>query len=237
MALPDPGLLLQQFARVDQVKKDIPMTYIRRIGQALLGVALYVYALAGFTATAATAAASLTPTPEQVEGPYFLDNSPLRNNLVPPGATGQRIQIEGLVLDTQGTVVPNATIHVWLADPRGVYDNQDVNGDPLAIPAAKQKLRGRINADANGKYSFEALRPGNYEVAPGRMRPAHIHIRIEATGYRTLVTQLYFPDDRWNAHDLPGPKFFKPELIVTLQPATPSVNTPQSGKFNFVLQK
>jgi protocatechuate 3,4-dioxygenase beta subunit len=184
---------------------------------------------------ATTTMPTLKATPAQVQGPYFLANSPWRTNLIPTGMKGQPITITGKVLATDGTELKNATIHVWLADPQGVYDNQDKDGNPLNIPVAKQTLRGRIKTDAKG-YSFSILRPGNYEIEDGAMRPAHIHIKVEARGYNTLITQLYFTDDPWNEKDLPGPNFFQPELLVPLA-AGANPGDPQLGTFNFVLAK
>jgi protocatechuate 3,4-dioxygenase beta subunit len=178
---------------------------------------------------------TLKPTPPQVEGPYFLANSPWRDNLIPAGLKGTPIKISGKVFATDGTEIKDATIHVWLADPQGVYDNQAKDGSPLNIPVSKQTLRGRIKTDAKG-YAFTILRPGNYEIEDGVMRPAHIHIKVEAKGYKTLITQLYFTDDPWNDKDLPGDKFFQPELLVPLT-AGAKVDDPQLGTFNFVLTK
>lgn len=177
----------------------------------------------------------LKSTPTQVQGPYFLANSPWRDNLIPAAMTGQPIKIGGKVLATAGSEIKGATIHVWLADPQGVYDNQDKDGNPLNIPIAKHTLRGRLKTDAQG-YSFSILRPGNYEIEHGVRRPAHIHIKVEASGYKTLVTQLYFTDDPWNDKDLPGDQFFQPELLVPLT-ASAKTDDPQLGTFNFVLRK
>lgn len=179
----------------------------------------------------------LSPTPAQVEGPYFLNNSPIRSNLIPSFMSGQAIQITGQVTDTAGNVLPNATVHVWLASPQGHYDNEDAQGNPVAIPLNQQILRGRIITDHQGKYTFDCLRPGNYSLGNGMMRPAHIHVRVEAPGHKTLITQLYFTDDQFNLKDLPGPGFFKPELLVPLLPGTPQSGVTQHGNFNFVLSK
>lgn len=204
--------------------------------------AALAYSIASFAKTAAAspkqlaAIATLSPTPSQVEGPYFLAGSPVRDNLIVAGMNGQAIAISGQVLATDGSIIPNATVHVWLASPTGVYDNQDAQGNPLNIPVSMQKLRGRILTGATGTYKVTLLRPGNYEVEEGKFRPAHIHIRVEAPGYKTLITQLYFTDDPFNTKDLPGKGFFQPELLVPLT-AGATNSDPQTGKFNFVLVK
>lgn len=180
------------------------------------------------------------PTPAQVPGPYFLPDSPLSDHLdlTPAKTEGNPFEISGQVLSTGGKPLAGATVHVWLADPRGVYDNQDSEGNPVALPPEKHRLRGRVVTDENGSYSFRGLRPGNYALSPGGndYRPGHIHAMVEAEGYRTLVTQLYFPDDRFNDRDLEGDGFFKPELAVQMQPALPDGKTVQRGTFNLVLK-
>ncbi len=183
------------------------------------------------------AGARLTPTPQQVEGPYFLPNSPIRPRFIPQGMTGDEIHISGTVVDVDGNVIPNATVHVWVASPTGRYDNQDAAGNPTVIPPARQNLRGRIITGAHGAYAFECLRPGNYNLGDGTVRPAHIHVKVEAAGYQTLTTQLYFVDDKFNLKDLKGPGFFKPELLVPLSPAVHVNGQIQTGNYTFVLDR
>jgi protocatechuate 3,4-dioxygenase beta subunit len=183
------------------------------------------------------AQAALPATPSQVEGPYFLPSAPVTSNLIPAGMQGDTIEVSGRVLNTSGQPLANAVVHVWVADPKGVYDNQDANGDPVSIPLSQMKLRSRIFTDANGNYMFRCLRPGNYALGNGQMRPAHIHVKVEASGVRTLVTQLYFTDDKFNVHDLPGPGFFQKELLVYLTPVTAVAGVVQKGTFDFVLKR
>ena len=189
-------------------------------------------AATGKAGAQAPAVKLLKPTPEQVEGPYFLDNSPLNDTLIEPGDTGQVIKISGRVLGVDGAPINQSTVHIWLADSHGHYDNDDGNGGAHPIPLADQHLRGRVVTNFTGEYSFTAIRPGNYPLGNGMMRPAHIHVRIEAKGYKRLITQLYFTDDPFNTKDLPGDGFFKPELLVPLQAAVGGV---QEGKFDFVI--
>lgn len=165
-----------------------------------------------------------------------MPNSPKTKNLIPQGATGISLEVRGKVLDTAGAPIKDAVIHVWLADPRGIYDNQDKQGRPLKLPPNQQKLRGQVSTDAQGDYSFRSLRPGNYPLGNGQMRPAHIHILIEAPGYKTLITQLYFADDPFNQKDLPGPGFFQPELVIQLKTAAPGAAVNLEGEFHFVLE-
>jgi catechol 1,2-dioxygenase len=180
----------------------------------------------------------LRATPSQVQGPFFVPDAVFRSNLSPKGMSGDPVRIVGQVLSTDGTPVQNAIVHVWVADPNGRYDNQDDEGNPVEnLPVAGLRLRGRIAAGANGRYSFRCLRPGNYPLVgePVDTRPSHVHVCIEAPGFETLVTQLYFQDDGYNEHDIPREGFFQPELVVHMQPALPAPDVVQIGTFNFVL--
>jgi protocatechuate 3,4-dioxygenase beta subunit len=178
----------------------------------------------------------LRPTPQQVLGPYFLPNSPITRRLFPATATGSLVKVSGQVTSTDCKPLSGATIHVWVANPQGHYDNEDASGKPLPIPQKKQLYRGRIFSDADGNYDFECLRPGNYFDSGWNLwRPAHLHIKVEASGYEELVTQLYFDDDAQNSHDIPGDDFFQPELALQLAPAIPKSGVTQVGIYNFVL--
>jgi catechol 1,2-dioxygenase len=177
-------------------------------------------------------------TPAQVEGPYFIANSVLQSKLFPTGVSGSEVSISGQVLDQDGAPLVGATVSIWVADPQGRYDNQEDNGDPKPITVAEQLYRGRVITDKSGQYAFTCLRPGNYFDGGWNLwRPAHIHVKVEATGYTDLTTQLYFDDDAQNSHDIPGDDFFLPELAVQLAPATPAAGVIQKGTFNLVLSK
>jgi catechol 1,2-dioxygenase len=173
-----------------------------------------------------------------VEGPYFIANSPVRSQLYPPAATGSEISVSGQVLDQDGTPLAAATVSVWVADPQGRYDNQEDNGDTKIITLAEQVYRGRVITDKSGHYAFTCLRPGNYFDGGWHLwRPAHIHVKVEAAGYKEMTTQLYFDDDAQNAHDILGDDFFLPELALQLDPAVPTTGSVQKGTFNFVVPK
>jgi hydroxyquinol 1,2-dioxygenase len=179
----------------------------------------------------------LRATPAQVLGPFFVPNAVFRRNLAPKGVSGDPVRISGQVLATDGSPISGATVHIWVADPLGRYDNQDDAGNPVVRPAQSLRLRGRIITDKAGRYTFRCLRPGNYPLfdEPVDTRPSHIHALVEAPGYTRLVTQLYFQDDGFNEHDIPREGFFQPELVVHMQPALPAPQVVQVGTFNFVL--
>jgi protocatechuate 3,4-dioxygenase beta subunit len=171
----------------------------------------------------------LTPTPRQVLGPYFLPDSPIRSSVASQGANA--IKLTGKVTDTNGKSLSGVVMHFWLASDKGFYDNQDSQGKAFPLDPAQHRLRCRVITDAKGEYSFQFVRPGNYPLGNGQMRPAHVHVLlVRGAGHRQLVTQLYFPDDPYNEHDIPGDDFFQPELLIDF---TQGQN---DGHFNFVLK-
>jgi protocatechuate 3,4-dioxygenase beta subunit len=64
-----------------------------------------------------------------------------------------------------------ARIELWLVNEQGEYD------------AAH---RATVFSRRTGRYRFESNRPVGYGG-----RPPHIHVRVTARGFRTLVTQHY----------------------------------------------
>lgn len=125
------------------------------------------------------------PTPSDVTGPFFRSGAPSRTTLVGPNEPGERLEITGQVLAPGcQTALAGAVIDVWQADAQGRYDTTSED----------YRLRALLMTDAEGRFAFTSVRPGNYPDAGG-MRPAHIHFTVSRPGYRTLITQLYFRGD------------------------------------------
>ena len=109
---------------------------------------------------------------------------------------GERIIVSGRVLDENGKAAAHTLIEIWQANAAGRYphrtDQHDAPLDPNFSGA------GRALTDAEGRYRFVTIRPGEY---PWRnhhnaWRPAHIHFSLFGQAFMTrLVTQMYFPGD------------------------------------------
>jgi protocatechuate 3,4-dioxygenase, beta subunit len=109
---------------------------------------------------------------------------------------GERIVVTGRVLDGNGKPVANTLVEIWQANSAGRYphprDNHNAPIDPNFFGA------GRTLTDAQGRYRFVTIKPGEY---PWRnhynaWRPAHIHFSLFGPSFVTrLVTQMYFPGD------------------------------------------
>lgn len=115
------------------------------------------------------------------------------NDLVAPGAEGERIRIEGRVLDGLGLPLKDVLLEIWQADAKGHY----------AHPADPQPSGfrgwGRTGADfETGVYAFDTVKPG----AVGAQAP-HIAVWIVARGINIgLHTRMYFADEaEANARD------------------------------------
>lgn len=137
-----------------------------------------------FAQSSTGTAKTCTLTPAETEGPYYTAGAPTKTNLSADVKAGTPLTVTGQVLDQNCQPLKNATVDVWQADASGKYDNSGYT------------LRGKVNTDANGKYSFTTVVPGQY---PGRT--IHIHVKITPAGGRTLTTQLYVPGVTANARD------------------------------------
>jgi hydroxyquinol 1,2-dioxygenase len=138
-------------------------------------------------------------TQSTVFGPFFVENAPRVENGadLANGAPGEACIVQGSVRSIGGKPVAGARIDVWQSDAAGMYD---VQYDDLTEPRA----RGHLLSDDDGRFSFTTVRPTAYPIPVdgpvGRlleatrrspMRPAHIHFRIQAAGYRTLTTHVF----------------------------------------------
>jgi protocatechuate 3,4-dioxygenase beta subunit len=109
---------------------------------------------------------------------------------------GERIIVQGRVLDEAGRAVPNALIEIWQCNAAGRYihetDQHPAPLDPNFTGA------GRVVTDADGNYHYTTIKPGAYPWRnhPNAWRPAHIHLSLFGPSFLTrLVTQMYFPGD------------------------------------------
>jgi protocatechuate 3,4-dioxygenase alpha subunit len=120
-----------------------------------------------------------------------------RPNIVAgPSVAGERIRIEGLILDGTGAPIRDAMIELWQANRHGRYNHPaDLQDKPL-----DQDFRGwgrAVTDFKTGLWWFETIKPGR---VPGRrgqppMAP-HVSLWIAARGINIgLHTRLYFADE------------------------------------------
>jgi protocatechuate 3,4-dioxygenase alpha subunit len=144
-------------------------------------------------------------SPSQTVGPFFLDcllrPDARRNVLVQLETAGERIRIEGRVLDGDGVGVPDALVEIWQANSHGRYRH---HADTRRAPALDPSFTGfgRSGTDEAGRYWFETIRPGAVPFDDGRMQAPHICVMLFARGLLNhLATRLYFAGEPANETD------------------------------------
>ena len=182
-------------------------------------------------------AETLLPTPPQSTGPFYPEQLPLdddndltrvtgRNGL----AKGQRTDLSGRIVDTNGRPLTGVRIEIWQCDANGRYhhprDNRQV--------ALDEHFQGHGHAitDAAGNYRFRTIRPVQY---PGRT--PHIHAAVFPSGHRPFVTQIYIKDEPRNAQDFlfnSIPVERRPLVMAEFKP-TNGGDTEFVAQFNLVI--
>ncbi|MEU9380564.1 dioxygenase [Streptomyces sp. NPDC048279] len=186
-------------------------------------------------------------TPSAIEGPYYKPGAPLLSRQpytlpMRPDEAGDKMLFKASVRDPAGEPLPAAVIDVWHATDKGLYSFIDAGMPDDFI------LRARVPVDEDGTTAFRSIRPAPYEIPKngptgdllnsvlGRhtWRPAHLHFRITAEGYKPLVTQLYFEGDPYLDSDCA--EGVKQGLIIPLSKTDVDGDSWTHGEFTFVLQ-
>jgi protocatechuate 3,4-dioxygenase alpha subunit len=120
--------------------------------------------------------------------------APLGSVIAAPEVPGERIVVDGVILDGTGTPVRDALIEVWQADGQGIHPHPDDHRHAEASHGFRGW--GRVVPDfATGEWTLDTIRPGHVPHQ-GRMQAPHISLLILARGINTgLATRLYFPED------------------------------------------
>ena len=115
---------------------------------------------------------------------------------------GERIVVEGRVLDGEGRPSPGTLVEIWHANAGGRYRH---DGDRHPAPLDPNFTgAGRCLTDAQGRWRFVTVKPGAYpwKNHPNAWRPAHIHFSLFGRAFvQRLITQMYFPGDPLFAYD------------------------------------
>lgn len=131
----------------------------------LVALAALALLALGVGLTGTEAAPRCAPTRADALGPFYEPGAPVRSKV------GTGYVLRGRVLTTGCRPIRRARIEFWLVNPRGQYDDAH---------------RATLFSRADGTYRFQSNRPIGYEG-----RPPHIHVRVSARGFRTLVSQHY----------------------------------------------
>jgi protocatechuate 3,4-dioxygenase alpha subunit len=141
-------------------------------------------------------------TPSQTVGPFFHFALPKFAGpvLVDDKTKGERIIIEGRVLDGDGQPLNDALIEIWQANAAGRYDHPEDRQDKPLDPGFHGF--GRCATDKDGRYSFQTIRPGPVPGPGNTLQAPHINFTVFARGMlKQLVTRMYFEDEKSNADD------------------------------------
>ena len=145
-----------------------------------------------------------TETQANMLGPFWRDDQPLSANgetLVRSPTPGPELVVHASLMDANGRPVAGAEIDVWHSSPEGLYENQDPS-------QAEMNLRGRFISDQAGRFHFRSVKPAGYPIPVDgpvgelvratrrhHFRPAHLHFMVYKSGFKTLISQVYSPDD------------------------------------------
>jgi protocatechuate 3,4-dioxygenase, alpha subunit len=129
-------------------------------------------------------------TPSQTVGPYFTMrlSGEGENVLTLAETVGERIRIEGRVLDGDRKHIEDALVELWQADAAGSY----LHAGDRAFTGF-----GRCASDfASGAFSFLTIKPGPVPHPNGALQAPHISLTIQARGMlNPTFTRIYFVDE------------------------------------------
>src|SRR6201996_6743036 len=138
-------------------------------------------------------------------GPFWREDQPLSasgDTLLRSPTPGPGLVVHVSIEDEKGRPVAGAEVDVWHSSPEGLYENQDPE-------QAEMNLRGRFISDEAGRFDFRSVKPAGYPIPVDgpvgelvratrrhHFRPAHLHFMIYKPGFKTLISQIYSPDDK-----------------------------------------
>ncbi len=145
-------------------------------------------------------------TESTVLGPFHVEGAPEQENgasIIRRNLGARPTLMRGIVTDATGAPIAGATLDVWQTAANGLYDIQDQD-------APEWNLRGRFTTEEDGRYALISETPVSYSIptdgpvgrmldATGRhgMRPAHVHFRLSADGYKPLTTHVFVKGDAY----------------------------------------
>jgi len=139
-------------------------------------------------------------TPSQTVGPYFAYgltatqygydfNQPFDARVALDGATGERIRLEGRVIDGNGSPINDAMVEISQVDGNGHYPS---SVEDAAATGFRGFGRMGTGTDAQNRFVFETVKPA--AEAPGEA--PHINVIVTMRGLLLHVfTRVYFADE------------------------------------------
>ncbi|QPO12141.1 protocatechuate 3,4-dioxygenase subunit alpha [Thalassospira sp. A40-3] len=151
----------------------------------------------------------LKETASQTAGPYvhiglipnqagfdIFENN-FTNVLADENTRGERIIIEGRVVDGTGTPLRDALLEIWQANADGRY-NHELDRQNSGKVDEDFRGWGRTGTDFDtAVYRFETIKPGMVSGRNGKDMAPHINFWIVARGINIgLDTRMYFADEQ-----------------------------------------
>ena len=117
----------------------------------------------------------------------------LGHDITGPNANGERIRVEGVVIDGMGAPIKDVLLEVWQANSQGHYAHPE-GGGPV-----EDGFRGwgRVISDFDtGEWGFETVKPGPTRGRNVGIQAPHLNLWIVARGINIgLNTRMYFEDE------------------------------------------
>jgi protocatechuate 3,4-dioxygenase beta subunit len=85
--------------------------------------------------------------------------------IAPASEPGSPLIVRGQLLNVDGSPAAGAVVFAYQTDRGGLYDKRE-NGPH------SWRLRGWVQTGADGRFTFETIRPGSY---PNSNNPPHVH--------------------------------------------------------------
>lgn len=147
----------------------------------------------------------LKETPSQTAGPYVhiglapgaagfdIYREELGHDIAGSNAKGDRIRVEGVVIDGTGSPIKDVLLETWQANADGIYAHPEHPGDV----EAGFRGWGRIITDfETGEWGFDTIKPGRVMGRDARLMAPHINLWVVARGINLgLNTRIYFSDE------------------------------------------
>ncbi len=117
----------------------------------------------------------------------------LGHDITGPNAKGERIRVEGQVIDGMGAPIKDVLIEIWQANADGHYAHTEGGG------TVEDGFRGwgRVIPDfETGEWGFETVKPGCTQGRNVGPQAPHLNFWLVARGINVgLNTRMYFSDE------------------------------------------
>lgn len=101
--------------------------------------------------------------------------------IAPESEPGAPLTIRGAVVDGDERAIRDAVVFAYQTDAEGLYDRP-------GTPPHSWRLHGWARTDAQGRFTFQTIRPASYPNT--RIRP-HVHFTVvRSNGWRYLPHEL-----------------------------------------------